>query len=115
MPQPLVTENVKHIVDKETNKIRPNFHNQLLYVETKISSSDLKELKDKARICLENQAIFLKANKILAGNMEKEFFLNDSFKKIVLPYAITLANKFHKLNTDEKPVNWNNTNLCFFT
>jgi hypothetical protein len=55
MPQPLVTENAKHIVDKEDNKIRPNFYKQLLYVGTKISSSDLKKLKDKAKICLETQ------------------------------------------------------------
>ena len=114
MPQPLVTENVKHIVDKESNKVYPNFHNQLLYVETKISSSDLKELKDRAKFCLETQDKFSKANDDLAGNIEKEFFLNESFEKILFPYASLLADEFYNLNnellnlvdTEKQPVNW---------
>jgi hypothetical protein len=87
-------------VDKESNKVYSNFHNQLLFVETKISSSDLKELKDKAKICLETQDKFSKANGDLAGNIEKEFFLNESFEKILFPYSSHLANKFHNTNQE---------------
>ena len=100
MPQPLVTENAKHIVDKESNKVIPNYHNQLLFVETKISSSDLKKLKDKAKLCLESEDKFSKANNILAGNMEKEFNLNESFEKILFPYSSYLANKFENIAED---------------
>ena len=112
MPQPLVTENVKHIVDKENNKVFSNYHNQLLYVETKISSSDLKELKDKAKVCLETQDKLSKANDDLAGNMEKEFYLNESFEKILFPYTSLLADEFYNLNneilvdTKKQPVDW---------
>ena len=100
MPQPLVTENVKHIVDKESNKVIPNYHNQLLYVETKISSSDLKELKDKAKICLETQDKFTKFNSNLAGNIEKEFSLDESFEKILSPYTSLLAEEFDKIDIE---------------
>ena len=117
MPQPLVTENVKHIVDKESNKVIPNYHNQLLYVETKISLSDLKKLKDKAKICLENQDKFSKANEHLAGNMEKEFNLNESFEEILFPYTSLLADEFdnlqHKINqsdTVKEVSSWVHTN-----
>ena len=112
MPQPLVTENAKHIVDKEDNKVYPNFCNQLLYVTTKISSSDLKKLKDKAKICLENQDKFKKYNISLAGNMEKEFLLDKSFEKILFPYTSYLADEYNNLNnktlgdTKKQPVNW---------
>ena len=111
-------ENAKHIVDKESNKVYPNYHNQLLYVETKISSSDLKKLKDKAKICLETQDKFTKANDELAGNIEKEFYLNESFGKILFPYACLLADEFYNLNnellvnnknlvdTEKQPVDW---------
>ena len=92
-------ENVKHIVDKENNKFQSFNHEQLLYLQTKISSSDFKELKNKAIDCLENQDKFSKANKTLAGNMEKEFHLNESFEKILFPYSSYLAKKFDKLNT----------------
>jgi len=98
MPQPLVTGNAKHIVDKETNKIRPNFYKQLLYVETKISSSDLKKLKDKAKICLETQDKFAKFNSNLAGNIEKEFRLDESFEEILFPYTSFLADEYNNLN-----------------
>lgn len=99
MPQPLVTENVKHIVDKESNKVYPNFNNQLLYVETKISSSDLKELKDKAKICLENQDKFTNFNSNLAGNIEKEFRLDESFEEILFPYTSLLSDEFDNLHS----------------
>ena len=105
-------ENAKHIVDKESNKVFPNFHNQLLYVKTKISSSDLKELKDRAKFCLETQDKFSKANDDLAGNIEKEFYLDESFEKILFPYISLLADEFYNLNneipidTKKQPVNW---------
>jgi|TARA_Y100000310_G_C20486162_1_gene716964 hypothetical protein len=85
-------------VDKESNKVYSNFHNQLLFVETKISSSDLKKLKDKAKLCLETEDKFSKANNFLAGNMEKEFNLNESFEKILFPYSSSLANEYNNLN-----------------
>jgi len=116
MPQPLVTENAKHIVDKEDNKVYSNFINQLLYVETKISSSDLKELKDKAKFCLENQDKFKKHNNNLAGNMEKEFLLDESFEKVLFPYYSDLAKKYEtenkekKSNTKKLVSNWVTTN-----
>jgi len=110
MPQPLVTESVKHIVDKESNKVFSNYHDQLLYVETKISPSDLKELKDKAKICLKTQDKFSKANKGLAGNIEKEFLLNESFEKILFPYSSLLAEKFDK-NTKKQVTSWVSADL----
>ena len=91
-------KNVRNMVDKKNNKVYPNFVDQLLYVETKISSSDLKKLKDKAKICLENQDNFSKANKTLAGNMEKEFDLDESFEKILFPYTSLLADEYDNLN-----------------
>ena len=109
MPQPLVTENAKHIVDKETDKIGGIFHEQLLYVETKISPSDLEELKNKAKDCLENQNNFENSNNTLAGNIEKEFFLDKSFKKILLPYYSSLAKKFIDIDINyynKKNFNW---------
>ena len=94
MPQPLAIKNVKHIVDKESNKVYPNYNNQLLYVETKLSSSDLKKLKDKVKICLENQDKFPMANEYLAGNMEKEFRLDESFNEIIFPYSSSAADEY---------------------
>jgi len=93
MPQPLVTENAKHIVDKESsieNKINPVFHKELLYVKTKISSSDLKELKEVARKILDNSDTLKGVNETLAGNIEKEFILGKS-QKILEPYACSLT------------------------
>ena len=101
-------ESVKHIVDKESNKVYSNFHNQLLFVETKISSSDLKELKNKAKICLENQDNFSKANNELAGNIEKEFNLDESFEKILFLYSSHLADEYVSLN-DKTIQNQSNT------
>jgi len=112
MPQPLVTENAKRIVDKESNKVIPNYHNQLMYVETKLSSSDLKELKNKIKVCLENQNEFSKANKTLVGNIEKEFYLNESFNEILFPYISLLAdeydlhNKINQPNTKKQVSSW---------
>ena len=85
-------------MDKEDNKVFPNFYNQLLYVETKISSSDLKELKNKSKDCLEKQNNFKNANNTLAGNIEKEFFLNESFEEILFPYTSLLADEYDYLN-----------------
>ncbi len=85
-------------MDKEDNKVFPNFYNQLLYVETKISSSDLKELKNKAKDCLENQNNFKNANNTLAGNIEKEFILTQSFEEILFPYSSLLADEYENLN-----------------
>jgi hypothetical protein len=104
-------------VGKENNKVYPNYHKQLLYVETKISSLDLKELKNKAEVCLENQNEFSKANNLLVGNMEKEFNLNESFEKILFPYSSSLADEFDDLNnkildqpnTQKQVSNWVST------
>lgn len=94
MPQPLVTENAKHIVDKEGNKVYPTFYQELLYVETKISSSDLKELKEIARKILDNSDTLKGINHTLAGNIEKEFTLDESFEKILEPYACSLTDYY---------------------
>ncbi len=110
-------KNAKHIVDKESNKVYPNFNNQLLYVETKLSSSDLKELKDKVKICLETQDKFPKANEYLAGNMEKEFHLDESFNEIIFPYSSSAAAEYeyfynkikdelNQTNTVKKSSSW---------
>ena len=90
------------MVDKKNNKVYHNFHNQLLYVETKISSSDLQKLKNKAKDCLKNQNNFKNSNNTLAGNIEKEFHLNESFAKILFPYSSLLADKFEKINHETK-------------
>lgn len=103
-------ENVKHIVNKEDNKVIPNFYKQLLYVETKISSSDLEELKNKAKYCLENQNNFIKTNSTLVGNMEKEFRLNESFEEIIFPYTSFLADEYVNLKNNINAVkNQSNT------
>ena len=91
-------KNVKNMVDKKNNKVYHNFHNQLLYVETKISSSDLQKLKDKAKDCLKNQNNFKNSNNTLAGNIEKEFHLNESFEEILFPYTSLLADEYNNLN-----------------
>jgi len=86
------------MVDKKNNKVYHNFHNQLLYVETKISSSDLQKLKNKAKDCLKNQNNFKNSNNTLAGNIEKEFHLNESFEEILFPYTSLLADEYNNLN-----------------
>tara|TARA_Y100000004_G_scaffold188738_1_gene243329 strand:- start:85 stop:771 length:687 start_codon:yes stop_codon:yes gene_type:complete len=91
-------KNVKNMVDKKNNKVYHNFHNQLLYVETKISSSDLQKLKNKAKDCLKNQNNFKNSNNTLAGNIEKEFHLNESFEEILFPYTSLLADEYNNLN-----------------
>ena len=103
MPQPLVSENVKHIVDKENKQIHGVFHEEVLYVETKISQSHLVSLKKKAKICLENQNRLNKANSNLAGNIEKEFYLDKTFEDILSQYSTSLADKFIKISNQNKP------------
>ena len=77
-------------MDKEDNKVFPNFYNQLLYVETKISSSDLKELKNKAKDCLENQNNFKSANEYEnLNNKIRSKLINQIPKKQVSSWAST--------------------------
>ncbi len=93
MPRLLVTENVKHIVDKG-NEVA--WFKEPLYVKTTISSDHLKELKEVTHKILDNTESSEPANDTLAGNIEKEFTLGES-QKILEPYACSLANSYIEL------------------
>jgi len=100
MPQPLVTQNAKHIVDKE-NEIF--WFKKPLYVKTTISSNHLKELKEVAHKILDNPNESKKANDGLAGNIKKEFYLGES-QKILNPYACSLADTYREcIESEFKP------------
>ena len=105
MPQPLVTENAKHIVDKEIKEkinIDKIFFEELLYVKTKVSSLILNQLKEESFFILENQDQYKKYNSNLAGNIEKEFGLNIDTEKILFPTLSNLAKAF----VDDKNSSW---------
>jgi len=102
MPQLLVTENAKHIVDKENKQIYSVFHKEPLFVETKISSDDLEQIKEKSKFFLDQNNKLSKANKSLAGNIEKEYNLDESFYSILSPYFNRLANQFQLLESQTK-------------
>ena len=96
MPRLLVTENVKHIVDKENEVV---WFEEPLYVKTTISSDHLKELKEVAHKILDNSELSKTVNDTLAGNIEKEFSLGES-QRILEPYACSLANSYLELFND---------------
>lgn len=75
--------------------IEPVYFNRFAYVQSKVSSDVLKELKNEAKFILENQSQFSKYNNGLAGNLEKEY-LTDRCKEILEKDLITLANEYYK-------------------
>ena len=81
-------------MDKVNNAI---FFSSLLYVETTISSKDLKKLKIATKNILDNSDQSEKYNDKLAGQLEKEFLLGKS-QKILEPYIGPLANFYIKQN-----------------
>ena len=95
-------ENVKHIVDKEDNRIFNFFHKEPLFVQTKISSDDLEQIKEKSKFYLDHNNKLSKANKSLAGNIEKEYNLDESFYSILSPYFNRLANQFALLESENE-------------
>lgn len=117
MPQPLVTENAKHIVDKENknlsanNKILDFYHKQPFYVQTKISSLDLGKIKEKSKFYLDHDNELSKANKSLVGNIEKEFNLDESFDNILSPYFCSLANRFLSISNNGLKTDWELTSI----
>lgn len=98
MPRLLVTENVKHIVDKENEVV---WFEEPLYVKTTISSDHLKELKEVAHKILDNSELSKTVNDTLAGNIEKEFSLGES-QKIIEPYVCSLANSYLEIFKNNK-------------
>jgi hypothetical protein len=87
-------------------KIEPVYFKNLICVNSKVSSSTLKELKKEAKFILENENQFRKYNKNLAGNLEKEYS-TDKSKEILEKDLITLANEYHEYSKENKHYpNW---------
>ena len=85
-------------------EIEPFYFKSIGYVQAKLSSECLKQIKDEAKYILENSDKFKKHNKHLAGNLEKEYSMQHS-KKILMPYLTSLAREFQNYsenNNDEK-------------
>ena len=98
MPRLLVTENVKHIVGKESKV----WHNSLLYVQTKISSEHLNELKLVTTDIIDNPKKYASYNDHLAGQLEKEFLLGTS-QHIIEQYLVSLASSYDKQQNKDEP------------
>jgi len=81
--------------------IEPFYLKNLAFVQSKVSSATLEELKQEAKFILENLNQFKKNNKKLAGNLEKEYLTHKS-EEILKPYLISLANEFHKQSTENE-------------
>jgi hypothetical protein len=90
-------------------KIESVYFNNLGYVQSKVSSATLEELKQEAKFILENSNQFKKHNKELVGNLEKEYSTHKS-EEILKPYLISLANEFHKQSTELVPPEFIPTN-----
>jgi len=91
--------------------IQPHYHKQLLYLQSKISDDVLVYLKEEAKNILENQSQFKKYNKMLAGNIKKEFKLQKT-QEILNPYLFDLANKYNEYfeHKQECP-HWDTTDM----
>jgi hypothetical protein len=88
-----------------TDTIEPHYHNQLLYVQSKVSNDILRQVKEEA------ESEFKKYNKGLAGNIEKEYSVQKS-SKILENEIIALANEHYKqMNKDENYPHWNLTGM----
>ena len=86
--------------------IKKVYLKNLAYVQSKVSSTTLEELKQEAKYILENSNQFKKYNDRLAGNLEKEY-LADKSKKILEKDLIALANEYHKHSQEnEHYPNW---------
>lgn len=86
--------------------IEPFYFKNLAYVQSKVSSDVLKELKNEAKFILENPNQFSKYNSHLAGNLEKEY-LTDKSKEILEKDLIALANEYYKHSQENKHYpNW---------
>ena len=86
--------------------IKKVYFKNLAYVQSKVSSTTLEELKQEAKYILENSNQFKKYNDRLAGNLEKEY-LADKSKKILEKDLIALANEYHKHSQEnEHYPNW---------
>ena len=92
-------ENVKHIVDKANSNVCHT--SSVLYVDTKISSEHLKELKKLTKNIIDNPDQFQSYNDHLAGNLEKEYVLNESHK-ILKPYLNFLVKLYRKQIEEHK-------------
>ena len=86
--------------------IEPIYFNYFAYVQSKVSSDILEQIKNEAKFILENQNQFQKVNNTLAGNLEKEYS-TDKIKKILEKDLITLANEYHEHSQGNKHFpNW---------
>jgi hypothetical protein len=86
--------------------IEPVYFKHLGYMQSKVSSDILEQLKNEAKFILKNQGQFSKYNKELAGNLEKEYS-TDKSKEILEADLITLANEYHKHSKEnEQYPNW---------
>ena len=94
-----------------TDTIEPHYHNQLLYVQSKVSNDILRQVKKEAKYILENESEFQKHNKTLAGNIEKEYSVQKS-SEILKNDLIALANEHHKhIKGNEDYPHWNLTSM----
>ena len=50
-----------------TDTIEPHYHNQLLYVQSKVSNDILRQVKEEAKYILENESEFQKFTEASSG------------------------------------------------
>ena len=94
-----------------TDTIEPHYHEQLLYLQSKVSDDILGQVKEEAKYILENESEFEKYNKDLAGNIEKEYSIQKS-SEILKNDLIALANEHHKhIKGNEDYPHWNLTSM----
>jgi hypothetical protein len=94
-----------------TDTIEPHYHEQLLYLQSKVSDDILGQVKEEAKYILENESEFQKHNKNLAGNLEKEYSVQKS-SEILKDDLIALANEHHKhIKGNEDYPHWNLTSM----
>ena len=96
----LVTKQKRNIVAKGDNLIGGEATNEIIYLKTQLSSVDLKTIQEKVKVYQNNQDKLKRNNQSLAGNLEKEFLLDESFEEILFPYLVPLADRF---NQEMKP------------
>lgn len=75
--------------------IKPNYYEELLFVETKISENLLNELKDTAYVMLENKSNYEDKRSKLAGQIESELTIPEKIREKIEPYVIKCCKEFH--------------------
>lgn len=83
------------------------YYEECLFAKTKLPNNVLDVLKQKSYFILKNENQFKKLNQELAGNLEKEYSVDDEVIKILNPYLLDLANEYFCSSKKEKqPSSW---------